>query len=227
MSIIVHTKGGSVIRYKNWPAMRDDMDLLDDEPLKAVHIETDITLKPRNHVVMKKIDQKPAPGRFDPEHPAVKSLAKEYGLTPEEYLADPTAHSKQIENNELDRKVYEYDEARDTSDSIENPDIGQLDTSMDEWRAALKVAEHTPGYTITELSAKLKIAESTLRRKLRNLIANGRCNKGVGRRISDNGRSISVIVYQLKEEGEGKRMPGVGTQHFIVKLDQEEEKRDE
>ena len=50
--ITVHTRKGRVIEYPNWPAMRDDKDLADDEPLKAVYVDFEITLKQRNHVVM-------------------------------------------------------------------------------------------------------------------------------------------------------------------------------
>ncbi len=121
------------------------------------------------------VGSKPTPGRFDPENPVIQKLAKEYGLSPEEYLADPNAHSGQ---------------SNETS---------ELDTSIEEWKKALEVASTASGYTVAELSEKLQIPESTLRRKLRNLVAAGKCTVGGGRRTSANGRSDSIVtVYQLK-----------------------------
>lgn len=80
------------------------------------------------------------------------------------------------------------------SDNVES---NELDTSIDEWKEALEVATFSPGCTIGELSEKLSIPKSTLRRKLRDLINRGMCTKDMSRRTSANGSSIPVVVYRL------------------------------
>lgn len=150
--ITVHTKAGSVIRYRNWPAMRDDMNLLDDEPLEAVFVDTGIILKPKSKGI-KTMNQQDARDQ---------SFCRGF--------------EKPVDNREK---------------------MSELDTTIEEWKEALEVASYVEGHTVAELSTKLKIPESTLRRKLHFLITTGKCTKGVGRRTSTNGRSINVAVYQL------------------------------
>ncbi len=90
-------------------------------------------------------------GRFDPKNPAVQELAAKYDLTPEEYLASPTAHSGgKVQSN-------------------------TLDTTVDEWRAEMdRLAGNDPGMTLRELMKELGLKKTSMQDRLRKLIETGR-----------------------------------------------------
>ena len=74
-----------------------------------------------------------------------------------------------------------------------------LDTTVDEWRAAMNeyLELTSEGETIPELAQKLGISESTMRRRLRKMLESGQCTQGRGTRNDALGRSFVVAVYQL------------------------------
>lgn len=84
-------------------------------------------------------------------------------------------------------------------------DVGTLDTTIDEWREAIEnacIKCDAPGETLVELSKRLEIPETTIRRRIYRLLLEGRCVSGTGFRRDRKGRYYNVTVYQLipKEE---------------------------
>jgi len=75
-----------------------------------------------------------------------------------------------------------------------------LDTTVDQWCAALKPALTDfgdPGETTVELSHKLGMPATTLARRLRQMVEDGKCKVGRGKRLNSSGRIYSVKVFQL------------------------------
>lgn len=69
-------------------------------------------------------------------------------------------------------------------------EIGQLDTTVEEWKEALEVKDDE-GQTIDEISVATGVSETTTRRKLYELIKEGKCIRGRRGRFN---------VYQLTGE---------------------------
>lgn len=76
----------------------------------------------------------------------------------------------------------------------------ELDTTVDEWQAEMdKLSEGDPGMTLSELMKELGLKKTTMQERLKELVATGRCIRGIGRRIGVGG-VYPVAVYQLKKE---------------------------
>jgi DNA-binding Lrp family transcriptional regulator len=81
-----------------------------------------------------------------------------------------------------------------------------LDTTIEEWRAELERMSHNdPGSTLFELAKSLGVSESTMRRRITQLINEGKCIDGIGQRIDSLGRSYDVTVYQLRPKKKGNK----------------------
>lgn len=84
----------------------------------------------------------------------------------------------------------------------------QLDTTVDEWRAALEVETGDDlGKTSGELAEELGVSERTIQKRLKSLIKKGLCKQGTAKRTVRCGYGWTdrhVPVYQLvkKEEEE-------------------------
>lgn len=141
----------------------------------------------RNHAVMtnkyqdeigESSKQEHAPGRYDHKNPTIQKLADERGLSPEQYLADSYTHPERLD------------------------EVGQLDTTVEEWREALEVKDD-PGETITELMERLGIKRTRLRTMINKLVKEGKAKRGyASRKNSYRGKSYQCAVYQLLKEEE-------------------------
>lgn len=74
----------------------------------------------------------------------------------------------------------------------------ELDTTIDDWRAEMeRLSTGDPGKTVRELAREFgDIPRSTIQSRLEKLIAEGRCTRGIGKRIGVGG-VYTVSVYQL------------------------------
>lgn len=77
-------------------------------------------------------------------------------------------------------------------------DNSTLDTTIDEWQAEMKrISPDAPGKTLSELATELKISKTTMRRRIEQLINEGRCMQNTGKRFDRFNRLYDVSVYQL------------------------------
>lgn len=69
----------------------------------------------------------------------------------------------------------------------------------DEWSAAIGPV-NDPGYTVKELEDKLGVPRRTLSKRLKKMLADGKCACGRAIRVSSIGRKQPVPVYRLVGE---------------------------
>lgn len=81
-------------------------------------------------------------------------------------------------------------------------EIGQLDTTVDAWKAEMEdfLSGGDPGVTVAELAEEFNCGKSTMRERLNKLVKAGRCIKGRGTRVDSVGRYQIMPVYQLLGE---------------------------
>jgi len=80
------------------------------------------------------------------------------------------------------------------AERLHNADIEQLDTDVEQWRAAL-IPEEPTGHTVKELAAMFNMPETTVRRKLAILVSQGK----LLRRPNSQG----VFLYRFPEGDNG------------------------
>lgn len=95
-------------------------------------------------------------------------------------------------------RVFIKTEIQLRNDIVMKNEIGELDTSIEEWKNALEVKDDK-GETIDDIVEATGVAPSTVRRKIKKLIQEGKCVQGEAVRIVC-GRKIRYRVYQLKGE---------------------------
>lgn len=76
------------------------------------------------------------------------------------------------------------------AERLHNADVEQLDTDVEQWRAAL-IPEEPKGHTVKELAAMFDMPETTVRRKLAILVSQGK----LLRRPNSQG----VFLYRFPE----------------------------
>lgn len=87
-------------------------------------------------------------------------------------------------------------------DYPQQDEVGELDTSVEEWKAALEVKDD-PGETITELMERLGIKRTRLRMMINKLVKEGKAKRGYASRTNSyTGKSYQCAVYQLLKEEE-------------------------
>lgn len=73
-----------------------------------------------------------------------------------------------------------------------------LDTTVEEWQAEMeRITPNDSGRTLSELSVELKVSATTMQRRITQLINEGKCIRGTGRRFDCHNRPYDVTVYQL------------------------------
>ena len=101
---------------------------------------------------------------------------------------------------ETHRKRYHIDDPNSPIKILDDmsSETQELDTTVDAWRAALEVKDDE-GQTIDEIVEATGVAPSTVRRKIKKLIKEGKCIKGKAARMLGNTK-IRYHVYQLTGE---------------------------
>jgi len=77
-------------------------------------------------------------------------------------------------------------------------DSSFLETSIDAWEKEMSVLhEGASGFTADELAEHFNIGRHGMNKRLRKMLANGRCKRLDGYRFDCMGRRYRVPIYQL------------------------------
>ena len=69
----------------------------------------------------------------------------------------------------------------------------------DAWREAMAITPNdAPGYTVSELAVMLNISRKYAEKHVACLVEQGKCTKGVGTRVSSDGKHFHATVYNLE-----------------------------